>query len=164
MSRLKRMKPLLLITSLTIGISLLLIYSYASTHTEVSVDSSLNVGQVSDVPNTTYTEKKSDTLSLISENNKESFDTSRGSKSRYTDNINIGQATNEPESPTTPTEVAPTNTTKPASAEKINTESSAPAATVSTPSPAPKPVAPAPEPKLAAPEPEPKPAPPAVST
>ena len=139
MIKLKRMKPILLTTCLTLGLSLLLSnHAYAATYTAVSGDSlykisqiftttttnlmnenqlktiTLNIGQVLIVPSNTHTVQKGDTLYLISLKYNVPLDTIRRANNIYTNNINIGQILNIP---ILPTASAPSNPTKDEPAE-----------------------------------------------
>ena len=79
MNKLKNIKSILFITSITLGISLLLIHSYTPDNTAMS-DDSIMLGQVSDLPLSATLEEKRD--ELLIKDNEDSMVTSRGSKVR----------------------------------------------------------------------------------
>lgn len=116
MTKFKGLKSILITTSLTLGLSLSISSSaFAATYTAVSGDSlykisqrfdttvttlvennnltstSLNIGQVLNVPNKTYTVKKGDSLYLIARKYEIALDALRYENNTYTDMINIGQ-------------------------------------------------------------------------
>ena len=121
MNKIKRMKSILLATSLALGLSSFIpINAYAATYTAVSGDTlykisqlfaittptlmsdnnlksiSLNIGQVLNVPCNTYSVKKGDTLYLIAQMYKVTLTDLRRVNNIYTNNINIGQILNIP--------------------------------------------------------------------
>lgn len=132
MIKLKRLKSILIITSLTLGISILFIHSYISTTSTYNTGSSnsLNEGQVLADSSSTYTEKLSDTLFFKEQNNNITIATSRGSRSRSA-NINKNQIINKPESisevtQNTAIKVSSTSSTNVKSSTKTKTSSEAP--------------------------------------
>lgn len=121
---LKRMKAVLLASSLALGLTFIAsanaYAATAATYTTVSGDSlfkisqvyhttidrlikdnnlkntSLNIGQVLKVPCSTYTVHKGDTLFLIAKKYNIPFNTLKRANNIYTDNLNIGQVINLP--------------------------------------------------------------------
>nr|WP_312579193.1 cell wall hydrolase [Sedimentibacter sp.] len=121
MIKFKGLKSIILTTSLTLGLSLAISSSaFAATYTAVSGDSlynisqrynttvsalmqdnnltttTLNIGQVLNVPSNTHTVQKGDTLYLIAQKYQITLDLLRRANNTYSNIINIGQVLNIP--------------------------------------------------------------------